>query len=397
MKALDMDSLQEIEKEYELILQDDAKIDSEIEELGQQIDHRILVCDNTESLLARADESFSELTSIFNKKDLSFLALSIMLQAGAKYLIKRFREMSDKEIADKNPFHSEEHSDRMNYRYYASTEEIIANPVPFDAIRKIHTRKWYKENGIETPNFSGLNHRTAALGHDPVLGLIFGTANIMTSTITRSDFLSWHVNTLEHEQLSKNGNINTVLLDTICERASTSKIFYSIIDRIKQEKDEGWLALAVALLKELVHLSTDLPSKQSLPIPIISTFSPELAEKLSFYGLNTGTIVEGTLAIKMINWLIANLHKLTMSESEDENLFQVRTAKILMYSDTIATVSDIGYSMIKAYMGDKNTMQKFDLGGYIVTLAQICKSQSFIAAMNTKYQVEKIITELNNY
>lgn len=392
-----MDSLKDIQKEYEQILKDDAQIDNEVEKLGRQIDHRISVCDNTDLLLAEADNEFAELTSVFNKKDLAFLSFSTMLQAGAKYLIKKFREMSDKEIADKNPLHPEEHSDRMNYRYYASTEEIIANPVPFDAIRKTHTRKWYKENGIENPNFSGANHRTIALGHDPILGLFFGTANIMTSTITRNDFLSWHVNTMEHEQLSKNGNVSTVLLDTICERASTSKIFYSIIDRIKREKGEGWAAMGMALLKELVHLSTDLPSKQSLPIPIISTFSPELAKKLSFYGLNTGTIVEGTIAIKMINWLIAFLHKLTMSESENENLFRVRTVKILMYSDTIATVSDIGYSMIKAYLGDKDTMQKFDLGGYIVTLAQICKSQSFIAAMNTKYQVDKIITELNNY
>ena len=392
-----MDSLKDIQKEYEQILKDDAQIDKDVEKLGQQIDHRISVCDNTDFLLDAANGEYAELTSIFNKKDLSFLSFSTMLQAVAKYIIKKFREMGDDEIAKKNPLHTEEHSDRMNYRYYASIKEIIANPVPFDAIRKTHTRKWYKENGIENPNFSGANHRTTALGHDPVLGLVFGTANIMTSTITRNDFLSWHVNTMEHEQLSKNGNVSTVLLDTICERASTSKIFYSIIDRIKQEKGEGWLALAVALLKELVHLSTDLPSKQSLPIPIISTFSPELAKKLSFYGLNTGTIVEGTLAIKMINWLIAFLHRLTMSESEDENLFRVRTVKILMYSDTIATVSDIGYSIIKAYLGDKNTMQKFDLGGYIVTLAQICKSQSFIATMNTKYQVDKIITELNNY
>lgn len=32
--------------------------------------------------------------------------------------------------------------------------------------------------------FIGANHRFATLGHDPILGLIFGTANIMTNTIT---------------------------------------------------------------------------------------------------------------------------------------------------------------------------------------------------------------------
>ena len=32
--------------------------------------------------------------------------------------------------------------------------------------------------------FKGANHRFATLGHDPILGLIFGTGNIMTNTIT---------------------------------------------------------------------------------------------------------------------------------------------------------------------------------------------------------------------
>ena len=394
---MDKDILDDIEKDYRNILANDAQNDIEIEELFRRIEHRIKVCENTDKLLLETDKEFTSLTSIINKKDISFFILSVLLQSGTKYLIKRFREMSDKEVAAKNPLHSEEHSDRMNYHYYASTEEIIANPVPFDAIRKTHTRKWYKQSGLENPNFSGANHRTTALGHDPVLGLIFGTANIMTSTITRNDFLSWHINTMEHEQLSKNGNVSTILLDTICERASTSKIFYSIIDRIKREGLEGWSTLGVALLKELVHLSTDLPSKQSLPIPIISTFSPKLAKKLSFYGLNTGTIIEGTLAIKMINWLIAFLHRLTMEQTENERLFQVRTQKILMYSDMLSTVSDIGFSMIKAYMGDKNTMQKFDLGGYFVTLSQICTSQSIIATIETEFAVNRIIKELNKY
>ena len=75
-KTMEMERLQEIIKDYESILQDDAEIDVEINEFGQQIDHRILVCDNTDKLLAKADESFSELTSVFNNKDLAFLELS---------------------------------------------------------------------------------------------------------------------------------------------------------------------------------------------------------------------------------------------------------------------------------------------------------------------------------
>ena len=123
------------------------------------------------------------------------------------------------------------------------------------------------------------------------MGLIFGTANIMTSTITRNDFASWHINTMPHLRTSRNGTEYFAYLDTICERASTVEIFTHIIDRLQKEGKDGWIALGYALLKEIIHLLSDIPSRQSLPLPLISTFDPKLAEKLSLYGLNTGTIL----------------------------------------------------------------------------------------------------------
>lgn len=58
--------------------------------------------------------------------------------------------MSDRELAKRTPFHSEEHSGRSNLDYYATKEEIISNPVPFDAIQKAHDTKWYKVSAIPT-------------------------------------------------------------------------------------------------------------------------------------------------------------------------------------------------------------------------------------------------------
>ena len=51
-------------------------------------------------------------------------------------------------------------------------DEIITNPVPFDA------------NVGANGALSGggkMGHRVTAIGHDPLLGLIFGTANIATN------------------------------------------------------------------------------------------------------------------------------------------------------------------------------------------------------------------------
>ena len=98
----------------------------------------------------------------------------------------------------------------------------------------------------------------------------------------------------------------------------------------------------------------------------------------------------------LINWLIGFLHGLCRSKYEDEKLYMVRTKKIIMYSDTFSTVSDIGYSMFTAYMGDKNTMRKFDLGGYLVTLYQICHSSNVISEIEREFYTKRIIEEFEN-
>lgn len=387
------EGLDDILASYAEIHSQDEKLNQEIVTINRKIDKCINVCENTTRILDDATTEFNGLTSILNKKDIPFFIFSIILQCGVKYYMKVLREMSDKELAQKTPFHCDEKSGRLGNTYYTSREEIISNPVPFDAIQKEHNNKWYKDNGQIVPGFSGFNHRATALGHDPLLGLVIGTANIMTSTITRNDFVSWHINTIPHSRIAKNGREYFAYLDTICDRADTIEIFRNIVNRVQQEGKEGWITLGTALLKEIVHLFSDLPSKQGLPFPVISTFSPKLARTLSLYGLNTSTITQGSIATMFINWLIGFLHGLCRSKYEDERLYMVRTRKIIMYSDTFSTVSDIGYSMFTAYMGDKNTMRKFDLGGYLVTLYQICYSSNVISEIEREFYTKRIIEE----
>lgn len=390
------DNLDSIKAKYSDILKCNNQIDVDVASINKEVDKRIKVCDNTKQILNNATQEFNSLTSIINKKDISFFFLSVILQCTVKHTIKELREMSDKELAEKTPFHRDEKSKRQGEKYYATKKEIISNPVPFDSIQKEHSNQWYKESGNNLPGFSGFNHRVKALGHDPLLGLIFGTANIMTSTITRCDLVSWHVDTRFHSRIKRNGEEYFANLDTICERASTVEIFRSIVNRVQSEGKEGWVTLGCALLKEIVHLFSDLPSKQGLPLPITPVFSYDLAQKLSFYGLNTSTITQGGAATMLINWLIGFLHALCKSKDEDDKLYEVRTRKIIMYSDTLSTLSDIGFSIFKAYMGDKNTLRKFDLGGYIVTLYQICHSSNVIASIESEFYTKKIAKEFNN-
>lgn len=167
---------------------------------------QVEICTRADEILSGAQQEFRHLSSIVNKKDLAFLTIACLLHGCAKYQIRRMRMMKDSELAEGNPLHSEEHSCRIGKKYYCTREEMHSNPVPFDAIVLNPIYKTSRFSPFK-PGISGLNHRFTAIGHDPILGLIFGTANIMTGTITRNDFKSWHVNTMIHERAKRNGKI----------------------------------------------------------------------------------------------------------------------------------------------------------------------------------------------
>ena len=358
--------------------------------------HRISVYEHSEAILSAAQEEFRLGSSLLNKKDMCFLVFACILHGMAKYWIRKMRMMKDKDLADMTPLHHEEHSARSNSKYYCSREEIICNPVPFDAIVLDPMYKvsiWQKFK----PGFKGTNHRFTALGHDPLLGLVVGTANIMTSTITRSDFRSWHVRTENHERLKRNGKMALESLDTICEPASTLEIFKAVGKRLDKEGKDGWITLGTALAKEVVHLLTDMPSLMSLPLPAISAISPDFAHKLSLYGINTGTIVEGTVANKIINFVVAFLHRLCMKEGDNERLYQARTVKLITAANMIATGGDLTVTLYQAYKGDLKAMRKFDLGGYMCTFGNLVSSTKLINQLECEYMNEKFIIELDRF
>lgn len=365
-----------------------------VSRMDKKLAHRINVYEHSEDILSKAQTEFRKLSSIFNKKDIGFLILACLLHGLAKFEIRKMRVMKDKDLAKMNPLHHEEHSMRANRPYYCSREEIINCPVPFDAII---LNPLYKTPLMEClkPGFKGTNHRFTALGHDPLLGLVFGTANIMTGTITRSDFRSWHIRTEQHERLKRNGHIAAEMLDTICEPASTVAIFDAVYTRIEKEGKDGWLTLGTALAKETVHLLTDVPSTMSLPIPFVSAISSDFAHRLSLYGINTGTIAEGAIANKVINFIIAFLHRLCMEDGVDEQSYKARTTKIITLASMLATSGDLVLTLYQAYLGDMKSLRKFDLGGYLCTLRKMVSSTRVINQLECEYMHIKFQEELD--
>lgn len=319
---------------------------------------------------------FARVTKL-TKLDISFLFLATALQCCRQYLLTNFKERlndqdaandakeelkskNEKEFAEyEGTFTREEKLNIKNHLYNPTLEKIVKNKVPFDI------NFGAKEIGSDISKFG---HRFSVLGHDPILGLIVGTANIATRTITDYKFQSYHVqfgiNKVGTVQDKITCNAQTKLVFKYCKR----KMFdegSDLKELLKKEEDpinlfnegsNGKLKIAVSLIKEIIHLKSDVRSTQSLPIPFISLKDPELAKQLSDYGFDAENIAtvgkQATYSI-MINSIIKMLHRLFYNQEKDINLdlYQVRTRKILLFSNLIATTSNVLIVAIGASIG----------------------------------------------
>ena len=328
----------------------------------------------------RIEKEF-EVETKLQKKDINFLMIAIALQAVRQYILDPLLKERRK-----NASHNDEanHENKSPGWYRVETEEILTNTVPFDAVR-------YSNYETVKDFLKGQkNHREATLGHDPILGWIFGTANIMTGTITNTAFASAHV-----KYIPGSGNI-------IYSRADTEKIFSTVYDRIMNEGFDGKLALAYALIREGIHLKSDIGTTHSLPLPGINVLSPELGNKLAKYGINVASVgTEASLSV-LINFLISIIHGMLKAENEDEKLYAVRTRKILLISNTIASTSNvlavgiatgIGTVMKKPNMV-KKSVSYLDVGGLLVTISRLFTDIHFINDIKEEYIDSKINEQL---
>ena len=268
-------------------------------------------------------------------------------------------------------------------KYYASIHHILTSRgVPYDATRG------GKNFGIfgRIGGHKGANHRFATLGHDPVFGLIFGTANIMTNTITtvREDGL------LPFEIPSPISLPRTYFVGytngkdpQITDNANTVKMLKRSSGRVFEEPR----AAAAALIKQLIHIGTDLYTPCGIQFPLANIVLDRAhAEALTKY-VSTGDILKVGAQVGLsagINWLIATLHACQYFYSGDnqrysQELYQVRTKKILLISNTIGTSSSVIQACIT------NNPRCLDLGGAAVLMYRLFTDVRFITRLKEEY------------
>ena len=354
--------------------------EDELDALIAEAKLMVNVCNNSRIILDRIDKRFEDITSL-GKTDWMFLLFATTLQVLRQYFLTSFTEerMNDKDAAESTWGHSEEHTDRYHKWYHPSVNEILTNPVPFDA--SFGSPDW-------NLGLHGTQHRFKTLGHDPIAGFYFGTMNILTSTLTMYNLDSYHVKT--------GFTANNSRRDKITNKANLAKIISYSKKRLIDEGIEGKSAVGAALFKEYVHLRTDIKSKQSLSLPFLSRIDPAMAKEAVDYGLdiqNIETIGQQMSASIFINTIIACVHKLCKPKSTRLDMYEAKTRKILLYSNLIASSSNVLYVMIS------ENIKKLDIGGLLVTIYRVFKDTIYIEKLKSEFisdEFQKVIFDRNN-
>ena len=376
---------------------------SQVEEycrMAEDIDRKIKIALDNMDVIARESErvatidissswkeaelEFEKMTGL-GKADIPFLLFATALQTLRWLFADRIGKGFDPEtrlkeddntikdaIKKSNKDYQQSHADWDNgesSKGYKDWQNIIFSKPPYDTI------KGSAQFGL---GLSGQNHRYKTLGHDPLLGWFFGTVNIMTDTATMNDLRTFDI---------ENG-----------EFVRKTTIIKAVNDCISSAR-EDWHRVPAAVFAEGVHLKSDEFTKIGLPIPALSFFNEKLAEQLCKFHYdklcmqkdlkNIGKQIEISC---FINLIVSAFHSLFYDpEKEDIKLYEVKTRKIMMYSNLIASTSNILYTVIATTcFKSKTAYQKIDIGGLIVTMYRLISDSEFILRIKREFIVNKI-------
>ena len=123
--------------------------------------------------------------------------------------------------------------------------------VPYDAQDNRHT-------SINVEGLSAYYHRLLSLGHDPLLGFVFGVADILTGRMTTID---------------KSGKIVSQVMEVYADRKE-SDVF-------------------AALAKQIIHFKSDITTSMGLPAPLMSLFNLLQFGSIGEEELTIAEIVQG--------------------------------------------------------------------------------------------------------
>ena len=304
-----------------------------------------------EDFASNARENIKEIESLFKEQtglnglDITFLFLATAIQCVRQYVLTN----------DKFRFKNDQAASKAIKKFVPIS---LTGPVPYDA---------FKKEGFDgNTGLSGRNHRYTTLGHDPMLGWIFGTTNILSETVTKNNILLMTYNTKLVGNEYK-----------ITRPSNVVSAFSTAIDRVRANYKD----LPLAVMQHAVHMASDAFTKMGLPIPIINSISPDLTSKLLANGIDTYSVARGFAISGFINMVVASIHGLFYKPNSDlsRDMYEVKTRKILSYSNIIASSSNMIYAAVSA------DLKKLDVGGILQTIYRLIIDTKFIADVKAEF------------
>jgi hypothetical protein len=428
--------LQELKEEHDRIRADANDIINSLDKMSENSERVRRIAEKPEVILKKIDDEFEKATSLCDV-DVYFLLFTAMLQSirwillpelkipqisklspqvpledrlkpnershkggiydgkssGAEFefsALSRYREKHSNEVkTSQESFYHE----KDKYRNWI---EILTQPVPYDAMNGLDKKRVPNIANLNLQNKEGFynniyakNHHVATLGHDPVLGWLFGTANIMTSTISFVDFQHFEV-TRGHKVRSTGEFLKSRELqfsDQVIDFLAPRGIV-DILGECIMSAREDYKRVGAAVVRQAIHLASDKYCIEGLPIPFLSVIDPQKAQQMIEKGWNS---VEFELLLKsdlkqigisaglevLINMIIEAIYLLCLKSDDNMNTRKVKVKKIISIADAISSSSNILYGALTQNYG------KLDIGGMGITMLSLLKSVDF------KYQIKE--------
>ena len=433
-------NLNDIKRRKEEIISSHENIPAELKKIKYETQRVINITQNAETILDNIDAEFERITAL-NETDTVFLFFAVMLQTARWVLSKKLElpgfeegtpaidkserlnsnekchvggiydgkssgaiyetdELKERrgQHAEKAKVSQEEFYKRKNV--HRSWIEILTQPVPYDAMYSDGQGKIPSIAGMNRQNkdgtynnICGTNHHVATLGHDPVLGWIFGTANIMSSTISFINFQNYEV-VRGHRSKNFGFMVNNEL--SFSDQAINYDRpinMYSMFEECYLSIREDYKRFPAAVARHSIHLASDKYCKEGLPIPLLSVFDPQKAQELIEKGWNSvefsrmlkGDLkqisVNAFLSI-FINAVIEAIYLFCLETEDDLEIRQVKIKKILSVANVISSSSNIVYVIAT------EDCAKLDIGGIGSTLLTYFTSTRYIGRIKREY-IEK--------
>lgn len=366
LRQQSMQAIKKLKNAKQIGTMGSAQVDTHLRQVQAEYQRVTELSHNAPAVIENIDSEFKEKTKLTDG-DIAFLFICVGLQCIRQYLLTndKFR------LRNMGSLTASQRGDLLMEGIYSNTVGRVAPPewkdvlfesVPYDATRTIGGH--VSESGL-----SGTTHRYRTLGHDPILGWLFGTANIMTNSLTKADVITtYQVKDMTLIRHYPNGTLG-------------------MLNRAGKYAMNDPLLLAAATARQAIHFGSDYFTKQGLPVPLVSTVSPDVAKNMITKGnIDMWSITRGSALAALINQLVATVHRLFYSEERDgnESMYEVRTRKILSYSNALATASN---TIVVAITKDLN---KLDVGGMLVTIHRLISDAQFIHAIKRDFLKNEI-------